>query len=178
MYKRAGIIPVIQYNNQLAVILFKQKRNGQWIYTDGGGRRNEETDPRVTACRELQEESKNMFQLNPNLLEVSWTHTTVKGKYKLLNYMFFIGVKDIDLSIYHYNKERIKTDIPDWMETHDVNLFYLSDLNHDVWGNPCILHELTRMSIEQGLNKTLIFKTLLLITNHTNDFLDGTKSYL
>jgi hypothetical protein len=63
----AGVVLLENYRRgsagsyQPAVILFR-KQSG--IYTDGGGRRNGNEDLRITAARELREESLNTFNLN------------------------------------------------------------------------------------------------------------------
>jgi hypothetical protein len=194
-YTRAGIIPVVKHENKLAVVLFQQPYNN--VYSDGGGGRDRhELDPKVTACRELQEESKNLFRINPEILTIGgrYNYFTRKGR-KKESFVYFVGVdNNIYTEWYKHNHQIIKgkSNLQCWFETKNANVFYLNDI---LFGNDSkdvpaktidgkiekISHRTARF-IKNGLigNEDNITFTKLIECDHfqSEDFLNGTKSYM
>lgn len=176
IYHRAGIIPVIKYNDKLAVILFKQYTK----YCDGGGGINkDEFDSKITACRELQEESKNLFNLSPECLNNGIKY--IRNNNKKICVMYFIGINNNICMDWYYHNNNIIKNIENvsvhWFETHDVDIFYLDE----IFTNMNIISRNTLFYIKNGLignEDRLNFIDLLECENVMSlDFLNGTKTY-
>lgn len=194
-YSRAGIIPVIKCENKLAVVLFQQPYNGS--YSDGGGGRDRsETDPKVTACRELNEESKNLFRIDPNILTIGnkCNYFTRKGR-RRESYIYFVGIdNEICTDWYKYNHNVIKGKARSscWFETKNANIFNIDDIVFPDGYNdvPALtinsklekINNRTAKFIKDGLigkEDKLIFTKLIECNNFkSTDFLNGTKSYV
>ena len=194
-YTRAGIIPVIKHNNKLSVILFKEYYSH--AYSEGGGRREKnEHDAKITACREMMEESKNVFNISPNTLTMGHLFTNIKTKgRKCTSVIFFIGLNDIHplnlkVLFQHNHHTILQNGCVDtsWYETTDVDLFDIDDLmqlafdenNEYVFFNENKIRCTTIQFIKKGLmdvnyplNYTMVNEGTYLIKN----MLYGTKSY-
>ena len=194
---RAGIILIEKsYNNQKgrdepAIILFR----GQSMCADGGGRMDkEDANLKVTATRELMEESANLFRLSTNILKDNLSYTY---KDRICYFVGIIGPININ-----YFKDNIKTISQfkiseSWKEVTRIHRFYISDLKNmdlnvpdhlisvtDADGNSdLIIMERTKIAIKNGLFKVLNqiqYEQLhenLNFQEGSNKFLYGTKCY-
>ncbi len=107
-----------------AIILFRE--NGKFgSCTDAGGQQDiNDIDVKYTATRELQEESANLFRINP--LDLSSAHF-----YTIKNYTcFFVYIESINAKYYNENYNILKRNkAPQcWLETNKLHRFYVSDL--------------------------------------------------
>lgn len=137
-YRAATLIIEKSYLNtdRPTLILFK---NRKWnVYANTGGRIEGKTNNldrtlKITAIRELREETLNLLNLNTELYD------TLKYKdiYNALNkkhyrtFLIPINGNIIDESIYYKNLEVIKKKwnvSPVWKETNDIKRFYLDEL--------------------------------------------------
>lgn len=146
----AGIIPIFKVQGErdtkLATVLFRNKKG---CYCFGGGRKDpEDRDLRHAACREMQEESLNVFRFKPEQLNQAhfmYAKMLQKRNQNKIFGCFIVGISGITsesiTSKYIANKHKIQKahrksfknrefgEIPScWRETDDVQIFYLSDL--------------------------------------------------
>lgn len=208
----AGVILIENYKpqNQMnyipCIILFKEKNSGK--YSDGGGNRDIVhgllEDLKVTAVRELKEESMNTFRLNPNTLNDN--NAVRHGSY--VCYFLYVqgpqnanGQHPIFSNYYFHNKKLIdKPSTPHhWKETdsmirvsiaqfiNDGGLLKQGDLDTiDTSGNKVTILGRTKACIRTAYNDNTYknsLNTLVTLSENKNynnpnyTYLTGTSVY-
>lgn len=197
----AGVILMVKHAGQDALILFNDKDKNQ--YADAGGGRKNKEDLRLTASKELQEESLNLFKISAGALD---NNTAVRHKNYLGYFVILSGpdVNDLDKlkAKYDGNKTLINSNassISDWKETNNIELVYLEDfktaLKNDtsselknvktVDGTTIItVFGRTKGIIKQGLSSGKIKNPTKITLEHTSnyngegpDFIKKTSTY-
>jgi hypothetical protein len=127
-YTGASLIPIIEYNNELCLVLFGDTKHN--IYMDLGGHAEINELPNHTASRESTEESLNTFNIRSDQF------TTDFIEYN--NYICYFKKIKIEFSeikeIYSYNKKileyyKLKQLVPTvWNETKNITIFSINSL--------------------------------------------------
>jgi len=167
-------------------ILFKNRKNG--VYMEGGGGRGFNENVKVTATRELQEESLNTFKFSPKIL-------IDKDSILLDEYVGFVVnlTGNIDLEFYKYNYKLLNNRRAphDWKETNGIIKIFLSDLvqggimtSRGIFKMGQItLFDRTKKFIRFVIEKNIIGKkqhptVIQNFVSKSTTFLNGTKCYL
>ena len=202
----ASHIPIIEYNDELCIILFAEPK--YQIYMDSGGHAEFGESPVDTASREGKEESLNTFDIDTNFMLNYINYYNVSNVVKYKNYYAFFmkyNIEWLDIyEIYNNNREIIFgfTDVPDyWKESNNITIFsiesllngQLTDNNYflceNMFGIKKIVHprpiKYLLQAIKQGIVKLkeniwnirdIPVKNIQIQKNITDDFLNDTLS--
>jgi len=205
IYRGASLLPLIEHNNELCIVLFGSSNNN--IFMDIGGHSEENETVFITASRESTEESLNTFNIMPEQMEEKVTNYVLYKDYVCFLKKFNISF-DYIKQIYKYNKDIIynsKYNIPHyWKETQNISLFSINSLLcgftknnyeyacHDIFGSLKIVFRRPIKYLKYAIEKNIIYKenhkwTTNLLSNNvfinSNEnnklvFLNKTKSIL
>ena len=174
-----------------AVILFRNIKTGS--YQDGGGNIDQGESPEMTALRELQEESANLFRLSPDSLQDCPVYDH-QDKYRA----YALGVhhpNGIQSAHYDTNVKKLAEANASscWQETDVMARFYIDEIQDglsnkgplectDANGNRCVIFGRTKACIRELIkdNTKVPMVTLNFTNNNTkgrHKFLHGTNAY-
>lgn len=140
LFTGASHLPIIEYLDELCIILFGESKYE--IYMDSGGHAEINETPIDTASREGREESLNTFNINNNNIATYVNYYDIdnlifyKGYYAFFN-KYNINIDQI-FNIYNHNKNIIysNNNVPDcWKESKYINIFSISSLINGIKNN-------------------------------------------
>lgn len=199
----AGVLLFEKYKNEFALIIFKQK-SGK--FSDAGGGQDLNETKKRTACRELREESRNLFIINENVLDdkISVVNRSYVG------YLLYITSTTGIRSKHYYENMKVlihNNARKEWQETTEMSRVYIKDLTAalslmedlntvDVYGKAIVIDARTKALIAKAFQNKFLFLSLdgiykissiipqvQIIDNRkskkyaTRAFLNGTYSY-
>lgn len=134
----AGVLLITIINNEKYIILAEERSH---VYSDFGGRRDDGEDVALTASRELFEESRTMFKINPEKLGKQLYVDKINKKDK--KYRLYIvctnNVQEYEpddfKKVFHKNYKKAKALGKHYMETNDVTFVSLDKIKKTISKN-------------------------------------------
>ena len=134
LHKGASIIPLLEIDDDLVVILFGNSSLN--IYMDLGGHTEDNETIFDTAIREGREESLNTFNISiDKIYNLNDKETIINNCVEYRGYYGFFNKYNINFvdfaQIYNYNKKIIysSSNVPKyWKETKSINIFKIDSL--------------------------------------------------
>ncbi|AYV76345.1 MAG: hypothetical protein Terrestrivirus5_167 [Terrestrivirus sp.] len=221
-YSGSGVVLFDTYmnrygRNEPAVILFRSSYNGEYEEL-GGSVDNSDFDSTngdntllKTATREAREESGNLFNIvntdalykaNTTGAEAAWVERPYNDKVYRCYGIYVTGINQSWAYMFNQNIQKLRTNgaPKEWLESNDMQRFYINDIINCLSGNPrgsmnCSDAEgnmrviagrtkaCLRMMLQKSINGysavEMCFnnpKTATVTTNNSTTFLNGTQS--
>lgn len=205
----AGVVLLEDYFNgkkrEPAIIIFKDRFTGK--FTDAGGRREKKEDLRLTAARELKEESCNTFRINAFKTKMLNDFNAIRHHSYVCYFMRVCGPTNKQLAIYsafyRHNQKLLSSGTAphSFKETNGMTRIFLSQLikdkiqnsqgdfvTRDAQGNrvtitartSACLREALRLKMIQNIyaaGPTILKENAQYRSQSGQQFLNGTKCY-
>jgi hypothetical protein len=205
-YTGAGVIVVEDYRqanneNTVPTILVARNKASHTISDFGGGYAKKHRSLEVTASEELLEESRNLINLSPEILEKA-KYFDIEGTRDTYYRVYVVKVQNVASKYYEHNREIIDSDPKSkrqWKETDKIYHVPIENIDFerlldrkkilvaDIHDEEIVLHMRLRKALKAG--KKIILETVEddplftkedLITkdkNNNRPWLDGTYQF-